>query len=423
MKKTIAFILSTVLLLCAVVPMSVSAATPDDYSENLMAYWNFESYRPLNDKATGGKEANALTANGNVEYTKGGVATIGTAKTDYFDVNNQTGKDVGQSAALTLGFKVKLTYKSGGGNTFLITKTNGFSVFAVPTSDRSGFELFWANDGLHNEVNCKCDIFGDTVLSYGQTYYIFIVVEAAVTAPETPVNNVTGYYSTDGKNFTAATTLTNTQHKYVKANGTRVCEDGYVFGSYANKGNFFLGNNAKSAEIEFDDVWYFNTAVAAESLSTIALHKMNSAGNTGTESPAYRGCQMSAVTSGKFNTRFVGTVNSTDYKEVGFEITVTNYNGQAGDMVVYDTDTVYSSIIGNSTVGGAVTYTAAELDGTYIYALSVNNISTAHPVTFLVTPYHIEVGGTSRIQGTSYEVTVYNGNVVSQLVYTAQSAE
>lgn len=421
MKKTIAFILSTVLLLSLALPMSVSAETPNDYSENLIAYWNFESYRPLNDKGTGGTEANSLTAYGGATYANG-IATIGTASTDYFQVNYQSGIDVGQSAALTLGFKVKLTYKAGAGNTFLVSKANAFSIFATPTADRSGYELFWANDGLHNNLKCKQDIFGDTVLSYGTEYYIFIVVKADVITVDgvaVPVNDITGYYSTDGKTFTAATTLEDTEHEYVTGNATkpdRVCQNGYVFGDYGNRGNFYIGSSAKSATIELDDVWYYNVAVDSGSLSTIAHNRIHNAGNTETDAPAYRGCQTSAVASGKFNTRFIATVDSLEYKEVGFEITVTDFNGQDGDMVIYDSKTVYQSIIGNDKVGGTVTYTAEDLGGTYIYALSVNNIPTSNPVTFLVTPYHIEIGGTDRVPGTSYLVTVNNGNVASQLV-------
>lgn len=412
MKKTIAFVLFAALLISAVIPVNIFAEEPKDYADNLVAYWDFESSKPLNDKGTGSTEANTLTAQGNATYANG-VATIGTTASDFFQINSQTGKDVGQSQALTLGFKVNLTYESTTANTFLISKTNGFSVFATTTSDKTGYELFWANDALHTNAICKYDIFGDTVLSYGQEYYIFIVVEAKVVTAGTPVNDITGYYSTDGQTFTAAETLENTTHAYVTG-ANRVCEDGYVFGSYANKANFYLGSSKKGASIKFDDVWYFNTAVSADSLSTIALHRMHGAGNTAADAPAYRGCQVSAVASGKFSTRFVGTVDSTAYAEVGFEITVTNYNGASGQMKVYDTNTVYSSIVGSTEVGGSVTYTAEDLGGTYIFALSVNNIPTDKAVEFLITPYYIAVGGTERVPGAEYTVTVFNGNVVSQ---------
>ena len=170
------------------------------------------------------------------------------------------------------------------------------------------------------------------------------------------------------------------------------------------------------AEISIDTMWYFNAEIPEQSLSVVALHRIHSAENDATESPAYRGCQTSAVSGGKFSTRFVATVDSLEYKEVGFEITVTDYNGQSGELKVYDTNTVFSSIVGSDTVGGTVTYTAQDLGGTYIYALSVNNIYTNYPVTFRVTPYHIATDGTERIPSTSYLVTVSNGNVVSQTV-------
>ena len=86
MKKIIATVLFAAMLIGAIVPMTVSAETPNDYSENLVAYWDFESARPLNDKGTGSTEANSLTANGAATYANG-IATIATTNADYFAIN------------------------------------------------------------------------------------------------------------------------------------------------------------------------------------------------------------------------------------------------------------------------------------------------------------------------------------------------
>jgi len=338
--------------------------------------------------------------------------------------------DMVQSEALTLGFKVKLHKEgSGTGNTILFTRINAFQVRAIHDNTSGGYKLQWINDALTGQSVCIVDVFGTTTFEYESEYYFFIVVEADTKTEgevTVPVNHVTGYYSTDGKSFTPNENR-DTQHYYIASNNGRVCENGYVFGSYSNQTGMSVGNThgtaAARARLYFDDIWYFDTAVAASSLPVIALHGENIYGVSEPVegAPNYRGCQVSAVADGEFSTRFVATIDRLDYKEVGFEITVIDYKGAVGEKTVYDTHFVFKEIVGTDNIGKKLTYTAEELGGEYIYALAVNEIPADAAVTFLITPYHVEMGETEHVSGVSYTVTVNNGSVVSQEKYTLES--
>ncbi|MBQ8141273.1 MAG: hypothetical protein IJ038_06245 [Clostridia bacterium] len=429
MKKILAFILFTALLISTVLPMSVFAETPEDYlnSDFFVGYWNFSGRAD-----TAGTYNNMLTAsNATNAYFENGRGVIKNG--DYFTLTaNTNSKELLNDSAVTVGFKMMLTQSDKdniAASTIILHRANAFAVTAADDGTGNAYKLKWYNDGLTNRETVAAVT--DQTFAYGTEYYFFFVVEASKdTTP--PTNTVTVYWSADGKSF-ASETKSGLAHwsTYVGNTGDNYVQAGEVFREAAAGANVIVGNHTTvnsrivGADISIDTMWYFNTAIPQDNLSMVALHKMNIADKTAADAPAYRGCQVSAVENGLFSTRFVATVDSIQYSEVGFEITVTNYNGDEGEMQLYSTNTVFSSIIGTDTVGGgaAVKYTAADLGGTYIYACSVNKIPVAHAATFLITPYYVAVGSTERKPGTSYEVTVFNGSVVSQAVYTAPAAE
>lgn len=96
--------------------------------------------------------------------------------------------------------------------------------------------------------------------------------------------------------------------------------------------------------------------------------------------------------------RFLATVDTLYYQEIGFEVTVDGVTKERGGS------TVYSSVVANGT-----TYTAAELDGRYITALIVSDITEAG-VTFTVKPYVVFFG--ERIYGKAVEM-VFDGEAAS----------
>ena len=117
--------------------------------------------------------------------------------------------------------------------------------------------------------------------------------------------------------------------------------------------------------------------------------------------PVYEGVQEGTVDD-VFSVRFVGTVDSLNYSEVGFKITA--MDGEKS--WTKSTNTVYSKLIGNTDTG-IVEYTKENLDGEYIYALTIKGVPTTGTVTFNVKTYGIVDG--VEVEGTTYAVTYKNG--------------
>ena len=120
--------------------------------------------------------------------------------------------------------------------------------------------------------------------------------------------------------------------------------------------------------------------------------------------PVYEGVQEGTVDD-VFSVRFVGTVDSLNYSEVGFKITA--MDGEKS--WTKSTNTVYSKLIGNTDTG-IVEYTKENLAGEYIYALTIQDVPTTGTVTFNVTTYGIVDG--VEIAGTTYAVTYTDGAYV-----------
>lgn len=435
MKKTIVFLLLTAMLLTAMLPMTAVATEPKDYSENLVGYWDFAKYnRPLWDKAPGGSESNDLTVPSGVAKNLGSAAIISNTAGDYYTMSAQTGKDIGQSAGLTIGFKLKLDQvENSTSNTILVHRANAYQIRARYKSATT-YSIEWINDALPNRVYCICNVFGDTTFQYGTEYFVFISVSADTATDAkgntVPVNDIVGYYSTDGKSFTASAVNENVEHHYSATYvTTAMVESGYVFRYGASKAISFIGKGSATdvagAAVTLDTLWYFNAAVEGASLPNVVRKTHYATDNTAVEVPTYRGLQLSPVTKNTdgnlvFGTRLIATVDSLDYAEVGFEVKVKSYNGQSSAVATpYVTNEVFTSLMGGEDgVGDGVIYTAEDLGGEYIYAVTIGNIPTDAAVTFEVSVYYKTLDGEAQI-GDTYTITVDNGRFVSQALVTA----
>ncbi len=123
--------------------------------------------------------------------------------------------------------------------------------------------------------------------------------------------------------------------------------------------------------------------------------------------PVFEGVQEGTV-GDVFSVRFVGTVASLDYSEVGFKITA--MDGEKSWE--QGTNVVYNKLIG-STDTGVVEYTKESLNGKYIYALTIKGVPATGTVVFKVTAYAIVDG--AEITGTTYTVTYTDGAFVSMV--------
>ena len=122
------------------------------------------------------------------------------------------------------------------------------------------------------------------------------------------------------------------------------------------------------------------------------------------------GYQISQTTSPTYDVRFLSTISSDAYEAVGYQMIVT-YQGKTCDPYTYTTNTVYEKILG--TADGVVEeYTAEELGGTYICALTLTGISAeAGDVTIVIKPFTVTDGETAF--GYTYQLVLNAGAEVN----------
>ena len=120
--------------------------------------------------------------------------------------------------------------------------------------------------------------------------------------------------------------------------------------------------------------------------------------------PELRGYQMSTDGS---SIRFLATVSSSNYNEVGFVYSVT-VNGVAKATNVEATCSYVMKAINARGEDGAISaYTAEQLYGKYITAITFNNVPAEGTVVITVTPT------AGDYTGAGYTITIVNGVVTS----------
>lgn len=179
--------------------------------------------------------------------------------------------------------------------------------------------------------------------------------------------------------------------------------------------NAIKGKNAKNVltMLDFNTIWsaVYNELPALKSTLTLMA---KAAGKT--FSVMYKAVQESAVSDNQFNVRFIATVDALGYEKVGFEIVAYYSEGGTQQTKTYNVNCthVYNKLIGN-TATGISEYTADELGGKFLMALSIKNIpANIGSIVFEVTPYY-ESGAVSYY-GTTYVVTYENGIYQDQMI-------
>lgn len=122
-------------------------------------------------------------------------------------------------------------------------------------------------------------------------------------------------------------------------------------------------------------------------IPTAVLDKIDLVNTPANAKTQFKGFQGTQIADGKYNVRLIGLVDGLDPKEVGFRVIVRYNDGIEANVTT--TSSVYTSVI-----GGAKTYTVAELGGDaddYIFALNVNGIPESKGVvTVEVTTFHVK---------------------------------
>ena len=425
MKKYLALMLSTVLLLLAVVPVSAAedmAVSSSKLDSSLIWHYDFEGETlaaQATDKSGGGQSTEVITT---TETTfKSGQATIanGVASvTGYNGMNSYIVTDAGKKGSdyrnnATGAFTFLVSFRIDGDNL-----TEGGFCDVLKTSDSS------------------IRIYTSTCNTTAQT--VPLIVRASNSANATlksgvSVGNIP--YSYGEKTFSDFINIAWTmQYDAVAAQWTHICylstDSGATYAKVleetaADSATFFnaatwmsLGNKVLArggCTLHFDDFRIYNKAL---SLPEIQYEI------PGVSGAIYHGVQTSVADSenGTYSVRFVGSIESLDYHEVGFLVTA-----QDGDFSWNVPATkVFTSMNGN-TEKGLREYASKDLRGnedSFLYALTVKNIPVKdgsgndYAVTFVVTPYHIVNEGGAPVKGTSYTV-VYNAGVYQSTAVAA----
>ena len=111
--------------------------------------------------------------------------------------------------------------------------------------------------------------------------------------------------------------------------------------------------------------------------------------------------------------RFVGSMGSLDYEEIGFYVTVTLENGSTLEPLRLHCRYAFKTMLAGE---DGLVYTAAELRGgedPYLYALTVEGIpADSGRIVFHVTPYGIRNGSDTPEAGETFDITYRNGSFV-----------
>ena len=126
--------------------------------------------------------------------------------------------------------------------------------------------------------------------------------------------------------------------------------------------------------------------------------------------PSFAGVQNSAAKDGKQNIRLVATINdSLAYSKVGYRVSI-SCDDRSMDEQTISCAYVYYTVTGSAD-GVTEEYSAASLGGTYIYALTLQNVPVGGNVELHITPFAIandDNGGTTFEQD-SITVIYHNG--------------
>lgn len=128
---------------------------------------------------------------------------------------------------------------------------------------------------------------------------------------------------------------------------------------------------------------------------------------------SYEGVQCRASTNGFMDVRFIASLKSIEYANLGYEIVRFDSAFLPGSIKT-ESKTVYRSINALGADGVQTTYTAEQFNGEYLAALTLTNVPTDRDVTFVIRPYVTDKVSGEPIYGTSFTVSFHNGTLQAQ---------
>ena len=156
-----------------------------------------------------------------------------------------------------------------------------------------------------------------------------------------------------------------------------------------------------------EGVTWFNNKTVLTLVDTFGKLIMNTDGTGAVlAAPTFAGVQEHKTSAG--NIRLVATLgDSLNYSAVGFEVELVD-----GNTITKECNSVYQKLLSSDEQGFASEVTAADLYGTYIFALAIENIPTTGTWTLKITPYGKDLNKVTVYSGDSYSVTITDGRVV-----------
>ena len=386
LKKVLCGVLS--LLLLAAFPVSTVATETDDpltpyanLNDALVSWWNFagDGTACLQDKAVNGGTADALTVAGGDTAVKDGVASVPHTMGSYISFPSST--DLTDVTSMTVYLKAKYT----GSNTDfadLIAFNNLYRIYKLADSASGNGAVFEAS-AFATSGSTRIRPQSNTAVEVGQDQWFYIALTMEIDSDNQ--GRAALYLSTDGIHYTgnetysgSTTSLSFTADaiEALKAKTSKV-----VFG----KTNTTAADRGIS--YTFDDVRIYNKALTASELAAINM-------------PTCIGYQVKDDTEaeGVYSLRFLATLNSLDFSEVGFEITASY--GTSEKQFVKNCRYVYQAV--NAT-GECVT--AESRGGNYLIALAITGIpDDIGEVTYTIRPYAKSGSDAAPIYGASATV-------------------
>ena len=417
MKKCISFMMVIFLLLCVFLPVSANEEYVNSFilKDTLITHYDFEGDTlsvQTSDKATGGKSVEVITTTEST-FTSGqatisnSIATItgSNGMNSYFNNTSDTVKGADFRNNTTGEYTFYFSFRVDGDNQstggFLdVMKTSGQELRVYASTCNTTAKTMNLIARITNSANTSLKN-GVTVATIPYTYeetntdtfMHFMWSMKYDTNAQVWKHNC--YFSSDGLNF------------------IKVLEE-----EAADANTFFsgvtalhLGNknaNRKDCIEYFDDFRIYNRALSVEEIKL----------DIGVTGVVCHGVQTSLIQDDTYSVRFVGSIDSLEYDQVGFQVTV--QDGKRSWNV--PASCVYDSLLANED-DGVKSYQAAELRGMpgYLYALTIKNIPVKDEsgadltVTFVVTPYYI-IEGSEPVNGTSYTIVYTAGEYQSSAI-------
>ncbi len=394
MKRTLCMILSFLMLLAISVPVAatetdtesgdpVTAAT--NLNDSLVTWWNFEGNKDtaVLDKAENGTIADPLNATSKPTFDEGtGTCTVPATKGQYLRVTNKATADLTNPSSMTVYMKAKYT---GTNSDFadLIAFNNLFRIYKLKDSTSADGAVFEAC-AFYTSGDNRMRPQTPTSVAIAQDQWFYLALTMKIDDEGTATAAL--YISTDGisyvKNEKYASKVTS-----LKLDDTAIATlNGYVGTQvYLGKKD---GNQDVGISYTFDDVRFYNKALTETEIESI-------------NKPTCIGYQVKDETesNGTYSLRFLATVNSLDYTEIGFEITAAF--GNENKSFTKSCEYVYRSV---NAADGSVS--AESQGGNYLVALAITGIpDDVGEVTYTIKPFAKTGSDSDSIYGNTVTLT------------------